>query len=386
MDDQINMQIDFLQDEVDNLEQECEKIIKKKEYKIQIRRDPFTEYSDTEFRRRFRLSKVAVRYLYDLIGADLEPLVVRESFTISGLDKILVTLRYFASASFQIVVGDFYGVSEASVCNIIPLVSNKIASLSRRFIQMPHSDAQIEKAKRDFFRMAGMPSIIGAIDGTLIKIQEVGGIQNKTAFYCRKQFYALNTQVIVDADDRIIDIVARWPGSTHDETIFLNSIIFERFLNGEFVRNGRDSILLGDGGYRAERFLAVPLRENRNQPKNRVEAAYQKAHIATRQTVEKVFGQWKRRFPCLWIGMKFRKLETVQNVIIATAVLHNLCKEFGDLTPPELTPQQQVVYNTAMDQERQFLQANNNERARNLPTTIRNELLRNYFEIMCARQ
>ena len=118
---------------------------------------------------------MSVNHLYDLIGADLEPLITRESFTISGLDKILIALIYYASASYHVVTGDFYGVSESSVCNIIPIVSDKIASLSQRFIQMPGSNAELEQA---FFRIAGMPCIIGAIDGTLIKIQEVGGIQN----------------------------------------------------------------------------------------------------------------------------------------------------------------------------------------------------------------
>lgn len=376
MDEIINMEIDILQAEIEDLEQECELLEERKGYKIQRRRNPFHEYTEEEFRRRFRLTKTIVWYLYDLIGADLEPLVTRESFTISGIDKILITLRYFASASYHVVTGDFYGISESSVCNIIPLVSDKIASLSQRFIRMPNGDAEIEKAKRDFFRIAGMPSTIGAVDGTLIRIQEVGGIQNKTDFFCRKQFYALNTQVIVDANDKIIDIVARWPGSTHDQTIFLNSTIFERFLRGEFIQNGRDSILLGDGAYRAERFLAIPVRESRNRVMNHAETIYQQTHIATRQTIERVFGQWKKRFPCLWIGMRFRKLETVQNVIIATAVLHNICKEQGDLEPPPLSPEESAIYELARDQERQFSRS---QTTNTLPTRIGNDFLGNYF-------
>lgn len=150
MDDLINMEVE-LQEEVYNLEQECELLQERREYKIQTRRNPFDQYTEEEFLRRFRLTKTTVRYLYDLIGADLEPLIARESFTISGLDKILITLRYYASASFHVVSADFYGVSESSVCYIIPLVSNKIAPLSRRFIRMPNNDAEIEQAKRDFF-------------------------------------------------------------------------------------------------------------------------------------------------------------------------------------------------------------------------------------------
>lgn len=60
-----------------------------------------------------------------------------------------------------------------------------------------------------------------------------------------------------DANAMVEDIVARWPGSTHDEIVFLNSNIFERFLNGEFKQNGRESIPLGDGGYGGEAFLAT---------------------------------------------------------------------------------------------------------------------------------
>ena len=293
------------------------------------------------------------------------------------MDKILITLRYYATASFLIVTGDFYGVSEASVCNIVPIVSEKIAALRPQFIQMPVTDAEIEQNKRDFFKVAGMPAIIGAVDGTLVKIQEVGGAHNKTMFFCRKQFYAINTQIICDANANVLDIVARWPGSIHDETVFVNSYIFERFLRGEFDRNERFSILLGDGGYSSETFLATPLRAT--NPLNTIaERMYQTAHISTRNVVERFMGQWKRRFPCLWIGMKFRKLETVLNVIVATAVLHNICKIRGDTQAPTLSREEEQLYNAVIQQEREFHDAQQ-PRSRQ-PHTISNEFLKRYFE------
>lgn len=116
----------------------------------------------------------------------MEPRVSRENFTISGMDKILITLRYYATGTFQLCTADFYGVSESSVCNIVPAVSDRIATLREHFIKMPTADLEIEKTKKDFFKIAGMPAVIGVIDGTLIKIAEVGGAQNKTDFYCRK--------------------------------------------------------------------------------------------------------------------------------------------------------------------------------------------------------
>lgn len=378
MDDLFNVQNDILQAHVDALEEEINEITNvRKNYTIRERLNAMDIYNEEEFRRRFRLTKMAVKFVYSLIGVELEPLSTREGFTISGMDKILITLRYYATASYHIVIADFYGVSETSVCNIVRIVSDKLAALCGRFIRMPSTVAQIERAKRDFFAVAGMPATIGAIDGTLVKIQEVGGAQNKTDFFCRKQFYAVNVQIVCDADANVLDIVARWPGSTHDQTVFVNSNIFERFLYGEFVHNERHSILLGDGGYRAEEFLATPLRAT--NPLNRLsERLYQRAHIASRNVVERFNGIWKKRFPCLWIGMRFRKLDTTLNVIVATAVLHNICKNFGDTQSPPLTRDEELLYNEAVRQEREFRNAQAAEHRP--PNSIPNEMLKLYFQ------
>lgn len=49
----------------------------KKKYTIRNRIDPFEEYDDDEFRRRYRLSKEQVNNLYELIDGQntLEPMV-----------------------------------------------------------------------------------------------------------------------------------------------------------------------------------------------------------------------------------------------------------------------------------------------------------------------
>lgn len=375
----------YIQYEIDEIENEIADLEQKKPYTVQFRLDPMREYSDEEFRKRFRLTKNSVIYLYSLIGKDLEPKVTRIGFTLSALDKILITLRYYASACFQLVAADFYGVAESTICRIIPIVSEKIAALSPRFISMPTTNDELEQKKQEFYRIASMPSVIGAIDGTLVKIQEVGGAQNKTNFFCRKQFYAINVQIISDANGVIQDIVARWPGSNHDQTVFVNSNIFVRLLNGEFRRNGRESLLLGDGGYKSEQFLAVPLRATTRQ-RTRAQNMYQRAHISTRNVVERLIGQWKKRFPCLWIGMRFRKLETTTDVIVATAVLHNICKIHGDNQPPPLSPIEEAEYVTALGIERDIIlnmqQQRNGSRQ---VASIVNPMLRNYFEQQAER-
>lgn len=106
----------------------------------------------------------------------------------------------------------------------------------------------------------------------------------------------------------------RWAGSTHDSRIFRNSRLNLRLQNNEI-----DGILVADAGYPCTRQLLTPL----SNPITPAEEKYNKAQIKTRNSVERLFGLWKRRFPCLQKGLA-TKLSTTANIIIACAILHNI--------------------------------------------------------------
>jgi len=61
----------------------------------------------------------------------------------------------------------------------------------------------------------------------------------------RKGFFSINVQAVCNSALKFVDIVARWPGSTHDSTIFNASRIRARFINDDM----KDALLLGDSGY-----------------------------------------------------------------------------------------------------------------------------------------
>lgn len=54
----------------------------------------------------------------------------------------------------------------------------------------------------------------------------------------------------------------------------------------------------------------------------------------TRRIVERTFGIWKRRFPCLSRGLQ-TKLLTSTTIVTACAVLHNLSLIFNDTLEEE---------------------------------------------------
>lgn len=63
----------------------------------------------------------------------------------------------------------------------------------------------------------------------------------------------------------------------------------------------------------------------------------QRAHISTRNVVERVFGVWKRRFPVLAVGIR-TKLSTSMKTIVATAVLYNILLQQRDEMPHNEEP------------------------------------------------
>ena len=68
---------------------------------------------------------------------------------------------------------------------------------------------------------AGMPGVVGAIDGTHIQI--IAPSIDEDVFVNRKKVHSINTQNVFDATINILDVVAKWPGSTHDPRILMES-------------------------------------------------------------------------------------------------------------------------------------------------------------------
>ncbi|KAJ8930822.1 hypothetical protein NQ314_016354 [Rhamnusium bicolor] len=63
---------------------------------FRIRNDPFEEYSESEFRDRFRFTKDTVNYLAEIIRHDIEPTTLRNR-SLSVAEQLLITLRFYAT-------------------------------------------------------------------------------------------------------------------------------------------------------------------------------------------------------------------------------------------------------------------------------------------------
>lgn len=122
-----------------------------------------------------------------------------------------------------------------------------------------------------------------------------------------------------------MDIVVRWPGSSHDSTIFTNSKIYHDL---HTTKKWGNSLFVADSGYANTDHIVTPFLNPQTGPEN----VYNESQIRTRNPVERTYGVWKRRFPVLSLGMRLN-IHKIQTVIIACAVLHNIAINKNDKIP-----------------------------------------------------
>ncbi|XP_066595411.1 putative nuclease HARBI1 [Prorops nasuta] len=195
--------------------------------KIWERINWFERLDIINFRRRCRLLKNQFTELLNKIEHQLLHDTERNN-TIKPEIPLLLTLRFLATGSFIITMADFCGISKSSAHRIIDKVVVAIAELHEESIKVP-SEAHIRvQAEMKNFYVAGFPLVLGAIDCIHVRIRSYGG-DNSELFRNRKGFFSINVQAIVNSKLEIIDIVARWPGATHDATIFDNCRMKARF-------------------------------------------------------------------------------------------------------------------------------------------------------------
>nr|CAI5840540.1 unnamed protein product [Callosobruchus analis] len=212
-------------------------------------------------------------------------------------------------------------VSTAS--RIVKMVSQAIARLFAAYVKMPQEQDFVREQTK-FYAIAKFPRVIGIVDGTHIRIQSPGG-ENAEVYRNRKSYFSLNVQVVGNADLKFIDVVARWPGSVHDATIFANSGPKGRFEADQFD----NCLLIGDSGYPVKKYLMTPLRN----PSTRAQQLYNDALVKTRNSIERQIGLWKRRFPVMAYGLRLH-MDGIKAAIVATTVLHNIAREMNEPTPP----------------------------------------------------
>lgn len=218
------------------------------------RRDIFNEYSDDELIKRYRLDRAGIIAVTDLVRDRLQSRTERNR-PLSPEMKVAITLRYLATGKMQQCNCDDFGTTQPTISRVI---SQTIDALSHpdivsQYVKFPLTRHEVQRKQEEFMDDYRFPGVVGTIDGTHIRIMTPS--VNEHLYVNRKRYHSINVQIVFDANYRILDVLARWPGSVHDARILDESglkALFER----HHVPAG--CYLLGDSGYPCKEWLLTP--------------------------------------------------------------------------------------------------------------------------------
>jgi hypothetical protein len=121
--------------------------------------------------------------------------------------QIMMVLRFYATGSFQLVNADVHNISRSSVSRVIWDVTSCLVSVCQQYIAMPTDPANLQNIMQGFHNIANFPNVVGAIDGTHIRIKTPSIDEH---FYVnRKNYHSINIQGVCDANMKFLNIVAK---------------------------------------------------------------------------------------------------------------------------------------------------------------------------------
>ena len=92
--------------------------------------DPYEEQeasaNSEHFRKRYRFKPKTVEALCLLIGKEFEPIATTNN-AFTAMQKLCIALRFFATGTHQIEIGDGEGASQASVSRIVKQVAQVLS-------------------------------------------------------------------------------------------------------------------------------------------------------------------------------------------------------------------------------------------------------------------
>ena len=249
---------------------------------------------------------------------------------ISGEWKLAISLRMMAGATYL----DMYLWSNVSTPWVISLFNTVVSEwicetlVINLFDNIIGNETEIENITKNFAMTSDgyITGCMGALDGWMVTIRcpTLTEVPNPGKYFCRKGFYALNVQVIVDKDKRILWRSIGCIGSCHDSRAFNESKLATYLTEHahEFMQKGL--FFVGDSAYALRPYLLTPFD---NAPPNSDKDMFNYYLSKNRIFVECAFGEIDRRWGILWRPLE-GSLTRKTSIIDAALKLHNFIVDF----------------------------------------------------------
>ena len=272
-------------------------------------------------------------YICQLIEGDLQKEDTRLRKAVPVYKRVAVALWRLGSGNSYRTTGITFGLGKSTVIKICNEFKRVIIRRKDVFIKFPVDEEDVTLAIRRMKSIAGLPNVIGAIDGSHVQIKAPQTCHED--YFNRKQNYSINLQGTVDGTAMFIDVSTGWPGSMHDARVLRLSSLYRKATNGEILSEPEKSfegiavrpLLLGDSAYPLLSWLIGPYPQSATLTRD--QARFNKAMNKSRVVVERAFGKLKCRWRCL-LKVLEEGTGKVPLTILACCILHNICLLRGD--------------------------------------------------------
>ncbi len=290
--------------------------------------------SPHDFRRRFRMSKEVFAYILNRTSARLQHTTQRNR-ALTPKEQLLSFFHVIGTNSLYHVMRDVHGPSASTICRVVKRVAVVIVEvLEQETIKFP---SRLNEDVEKFHSIANMPSCIGAVDGTHVKVQPPA--LDEASYLNRHHTHSLNVLILSSASHNISFVSSKCPGSWHDSRVLRMSSLWET-MEVQGTRPFPGAYILGDSAYPCRPWLIPPIPETRQLTPQ--ESRFNRNHKRTRAVVERTIGILKQRFRILLETVRLRDMESVAVLVKALCIVHNLCIGEGDQGEGlEPIPQQQ---------------------------------------------
>lgn len=245
--------------------------------------------------------------------------------------RLAITLAKLASSGELRNIAHTFGVARSTVCVVVNTTCKQITATFSGEIKFPRGD-DLDEVSNSFLGLGGLPGVCGAVDGSHIPIKAPH--INSRDYYCRKNFYSVVLQAVVDHKKMFTNINFGWPGSVHDSRVLSNSELFGLCERRELLdRNCQlpgtnqwiNMYIVGDPAYPLKTWLMKPVIGTLTA----AEQKFNKMLSKNRVHVEHAFGMLKGRWRSL-LKENDATLRNLQFQVVACCILHNFCQRVQD--------------------------------------------------------
>ena len=106
------------------------------------------------FRKRYRFQPKTVEALCLLLGKEIEP-EASSNNAFTAMQKLCITLRFYATGTHQIEVGDGEGASQASVSRIVKQVTRVLSDHMNDLVEFTVDTEVLETISKGFYGFNG---------------------------------------------------------------------------------------------------------------------------------------------------------------------------------------------------------------------------------------